>query len=228
MHFTTPPDNPWHRLPSQPQYILPEDEAAVLAFNKRVRADHRYDLSLLPEPFSGSPSAPVLLLLLNPGLSPEDIAIHRDPNFVELSRQSLNHQLQPDPFLHLQPNLNTPGAKWWRRIAKPLIQAVGDEQKVARSIFCVQYFPYHSKAFHSAGLPVSSQNYSFHLVRSALARNALVVVMRSWRLWSNAIPELLDHHQRCYRIKNPRNPTLSPNNIPNGFNSILRRIQTGA
>lgn len=218
--------NPWTSLPSAPPYVLPRDAPAIAAFNERASPDKRYDLSLFPEPFFGSISAPVLLLGLNPGWSPKDATTHAQPWFAERSRSSLAHALSPYPFLHLQPGSSTPGALWWERIASALIARLGFDT-VAKHISCVEYFPYHSPTFGSAKLAVPSQQYSFDLVRSAARRGAEIVVMRSWRLWSAAIPEL-SAYPRMHFVRNPRNPSLSSKNLANGFNAIVARLSAGA
>jgi hypothetical protein len=85
--------NPWRLLPLLPPYALAEDARALDAFSARAAHDKRYDLSLFPEPFFGSLSAPVLLLALNPGWSPNDASVHGQPWFAEQSRRSLAHEL---------------------------------------------------------------------------------------------------------------------------------------
>jgi hypothetical protein len=220
-----PLQNPWRfLLPAQP-HVLAEDAPAINAFNARAATNKQYDLSLFPEPFFGSNLAPVLLLALNPGWSPNDGAVHGQPWFAEQSRRSLAHELQPYPFLHLQPGSSTPGSLWWQRITGTLIGAVGFEA-VAKNLSCVQFFPYHSLEFGSARLTVPSQQYGFHLVRSAIQRGAEIVVMRSWRLWSEAVPEL-SAYPRVHFVRNPRNPSLSPKNLANGFNAVLARLDAG-
>ena len=217
--------NPWPSLPSAPPYVLPSDAPAIAAFNDRASPDKRYDLSLFPEPFFGSPSAPVLLLALNPGRSPNDAETHARSWFGEQSRRSLAHALTPYPFQHQQPGSSTPGALWWQRIASALIARLGFDA-VAKHLSCVQYFPYHSPAFGSAKLVVPSQQYAFHLVSAAARRGAEIVVMRSWRLWSAAVPELVSY-SRIHFVRNPRNPSLSPKNLSNGFNAVVARISAG-
>jgi hypothetical protein len=37
---------------------------------------------------------------------------------------------------------------------------------------------------------VPAQAYTYHLLRRAIRRDALVIVMRGWWLWTLAVPEL--------------------------------------
>jgi len=218
--------NPWSRLPETSPYVLPEDAPALFAFNLRAAAKSKYDLSLFPEPYFGLPSAPVVLLALNPGWAEGDAIAHASPVFGSPARLSLVHQLESYPFLHLRPHLSTPGASWWQRIAKPPIKAVGVDA-VAKNMCCVQFFPYHSRTFGSTRLSVPSQQYGFGIVRRAVERGADIIVMRSWKLWSAAVPELRGY-RNLHFIKNPRNPTLSLANLGNGFNALLVRLRSGA
>ena len=218
--------NPWRSLPLIAPFVLPSDATAIDQFNSKADCTKQFDLSLLPEPFTGSPAAPILLLALNPGLSDGDAQVHSTPRFIEQIRRSLVHELNPYPFLHLQPDQETsPGAKWWRRIAKSLIADLGFNA-VSKNIFCIQYFPYHSKTYGSGKLDIiDSQRYSFDLVRAAIQRRAEIVIMRSSGLWLAAIPELTSY-SRIHCVKNPRNPTLSPKNLGEvSYKSLSDRIR---
>lgn len=118
------------------------------------------------------------------------------------------------------------GAKYWNQKARPLLEAAGFDT-VAKNLFCIQYFPYHSKKYKPSAAVIPSQHYGFTLLRAALARGAEVVVMRSRRLWSAAVPEL-NTYVRMHLVRNPRNPTLSPRNLGQvSFEQIVTRLQSG-
>lgn len=215
--------NPWTALPKNPPYVLESDVELLERFNAAALARHRYDLSLFPEPFLGSATAPVVVLNLNPGWSPDDAAVHADPTFAVMSRRSLEHRLDPCPFLHLQPDINTPGATWWRQRTRQLALDVGFDQ-VARQLACIQFVPYHSSKY--AGCPrLPSQEYSFHLVRQAMLREAEIVIMRSVNLWLAAVPELTNY-SRVHRGANPRAPFISPGNLRLSYNIVLERVRS--
>jgi hypothetical protein len=218
--------NPWRELPSSPPYVLPEDSAPVAALNSRGSDATKYDLNLFPEPFFGRPDAPVVVLNLNPGWHESDSALHASAPFASLARRSLLHSLEPYPFLHLQPGMQTLGARYWNRKARPLIEAAGFDT-VAKNLLCVQYFPYHSKEYKPSPGLIPSQQYGFALLRAAIARGADVVVMRSRRLWAAAVPQL-DTYARLHLVRNPRNPALSPRNLGQAsFGQVLKRLQSG-
>lgn len=170
-------------------------------------------------PYFGDPSAPVVLLALNPGVSSDDFAVHRDDStFQQDSRASLAHKLKPYPFLHLAPGQVTPGAAWWRSKTRVLQSHAdpGDTGLLSKRLFCLELHGYHSKRFGGPVFEPESQLYSFHLLRKAMKRKAVIIVMRSWRLWSAAVPELGEYPSSLlWRLSSPspQNPTLTPANL---------------
>ena len=214
--------NPWRDLPLEPPYALASDRLILERFNQKARPDHQIHLDLLPEPFLGSPDAPVVLLSLNPGFAPEDRIPHGDPTFQALSRAQLSHAPSPYPFLLLNPAVEAPGRGWWEKKLVRLLETCGRE-RVARGVLCVEYFPYHSRRFAHARIRVPSQEYSFHLVRAALRREAAIVLMRAERPWLDAIPELVAY-PRLYRLRNRQNVILSAANCPEGYASLVAAL----
>lgn len=223
--------NPWVELPKAAPYVLAADAPLLQAFNLRVMANRKsedknkytYDTSLLPEPYFGSLSAPVVVLNLNPGWSPDDGAVHAQAAFASMCRRSLAHELQPYPFLHLQPERTTPGGEWWQRRTSELASEVGWEV-VAKNLACIQFMPYHSEKYSTASPRLPSQEYSLDLVRRAMARGAEIVVMRAARLWMSAVPEL-GNYGRLHRAANPRGPFLSRGNLKCSYDVIRGRLQ---
>lgn len=218
--------NPWSALPEKAPYVLASDTTLIETFNAKAAERHKFDLSLFPEPFFGSPTAPVVVLNLNPGWSPDDAAVHAQPEFSRMSRRSLEHRLLPYPFLHLQPNGTTPGGRWWRQRTRKLSEDVGLEA-VACGLACVQYAPYHSKEYTQSSPLLPSQEYGFVLVRQAMVRGAEIVVMRSYSLWVAAVPELAKY-KNTHRAANPRAPYLSPGNLKGSYALIAQRLQLDA
>lgn len=216
--------NPWIGLPGEPPYVLGDDRAAIDRFNKGAAGKpHAIHLELFPEPFLGRPEAPIVLLGLNPGFDPRDEEHHRTTDFARLSRGNLAHTPTAFPFYLLDPTLRAPGTCWWEQRLGSILRA-RPREKVARSILCVEYFPYHSEKYRDLGRkgPLASQEYGFDLVRRAVGRNALVLFLRSQRLWETAVPELRDY-KRKDALKSPQNPTVSPRNCSR-FDEIVQVI----
>jgi hypothetical protein len=220
-----PNANPWRLLPSRAPYILPEDRAPVLNFNRRASSLTRIHTAMLPEPFLGPVDAPVVLLNLNPGYAPENRRVHRRPGFSRAVRRTLRGADHPYPFYYLDPEPDGGGYRWWRSRLSALTSATSDEV-VARGVLCVEYFPYHSVRFRHAAVRVASQEFGFSLVRQALRRRAVVIVMRARRLWETAVPELRGYG-RIFGLNSPQNVSITPRNCPEGFDVAVRRLQRG-
>lgn len=214
--------NPWINLPLQKPFLLPSDKGFVLSFNKKVGADYQIHAELLPEPFLGNPKAKIIFLNLNPGYSELDPFFHKESSFIENSRKNLAHAPSEFTFFLLNPDLSdTPGHKWWEKKLKVLIERYG-MKKIANEVCCIEYFPYHTKKYKHFSKVLDSQKYSFDLVREAISRDALIIIMRKEKDWIKAIPELESYGY--FTVKNKLNPCISKNNLPDGFNKILEKL----
>lgn len=151
----------------------------------------------------------VLVLLLNPGFSPDDRATHADDGFRSRVLSSLRDGKTTHHYL--EPTASGPGRDWWTRVTRHLTEAVGTEM-IREQLLAVQYLPYHSKRFAHSTLRLPSQAYGFALVRRAMERGAFIVCARAFRHWCEAIPEL-SSYSKLVRLRNPRNVVLSPGNL---------------
>jgi hypothetical protein len=169
-------DNPWQRLPVRPPFVLPDDEAMVHEFNRPASENLRLAIDeLLPEPFVGDPTTPVVLLSNNPGIGKRS-HLKLDPGFRSRVRDGIHLKESPYPFYYLDPKYCETG-RWWTQKLKCLLQNFGNEI-VARSICNIVYFPYPSKRFGHARCELPSQQYTFGLVRESVERGAIIVLMR--------------------------------------------------
>jgi hypothetical protein len=228
-------DNPWHRLPDKPPYVLPEDEEVVRAFNVKARQNHVLHLDLIPEPFVGRPDAPVVLLGNNPGVkSPETKAYRLKPAFADRMRKNLLHRLSDDfPFLYLDPDpdITSTGKGWWERKLKRLFREFGPDEDVARSILArsilaVEFFPYVSHRYRHGRLVLPSQQYSFGLVRTAVERGRVIILTRGELRWKKAVEEL-GTYPRLVRLKEVQRAPISRGNCldPEQYQEIVRAIK---
>lgn len=202
--------------------MLPCDEETVREYNQRHSGEpHRLQLNVLPEPFIGAKTAPVVLLNLNPGFDDRDPEDHEREDFQALLRVNYEHADSEFPFYSLNPRFENGGRRWWDKKLKPLIDVCGRRQ-VSRSLLCIEFFPYHSRRFGNGSFRVPSQQYGLQLVRLAIDRRALIVVMRSKSLWLRQVPELQTYPLICV-LNNPQNVIVSPRNCP-CFPEIVSRI----
>ena len=217
--------NPWLDLPSKPPYVLADDKEQVDEFNAQPRRDPKHVLQsdILPEAFVGSKDAPVVLLSNNPGYGKK--ARHkRKPKFQARMRKNLCHEKLKYPFVHLDPKFPVMGV-WWERKLKYL-HCIFTREAIARSLLNVPYFPYPSNRFAHRRVEVPSQEYTFHLVREAMKRGAVIVLMRRRDIWLKKLPGL-KKYRRAFAVKNTQNPTLNPGNLQEGaFEAIVLAIAT--
>jgi hypothetical protein len=216
-------ENPWCHLPNSPPYVLPKDEEYVRVFNGKVGSGSDRFLQIrriLPEPFIGDPSAPVVLLSNNPGFG-RRAPLKETRNFMERLRKNLILDESEYPFLFLDPDFNEVGW-WWRIKLKVLLRQFGDKI-IARSILNVPFFPYPSRRYRHGPLRVPSQDYSFHLVREAMKRDAVIVRMRKCKGFLNTLPEL-QGYDRHFHVENFQFPAISPKNCY-GFQDVVQAIE---
>lgn len=171
----------------------------------------RIDTHLLPEPFFGRRDAPVVILLLNPGLGSNDREHHENRRFAEILLADL-HSPNPAHHFHLSDPTQGPGHSWWNRACRELIKDVGHE-RVSRGLLSIEFSPYHSQVFAHAHMRLPSQIFGFELVRQAIARQANIVCMRGLRIWTGAVPEL-GTYKNLLVPKSNRTAALSVGNLP--------------
>lgn len=217
--------NPWPELPTNAPFVLPADRTWVENHNQRSAAEYQYRTELYPEPFAGRLDAPVVLLALNPGHSPEDARVHASRVYQELWWSNTRQTLDDYPLFLIHPDLrDAPCFKWWTAKLRFLINRF-DLGQVARNVLEVQLYPYHSRAFRRRKGKLPSQDFAVAVVREAMRRDAVVVLMRSRRIWEEYVPELASYHN-LLQLRNPRNPTFSERNLP-GMDKVISALEHG-
>jgi hypothetical protein len=212
--------NPWLELSLELPYVADEDRDIITRYNQRVtKKEQEIHTNVLPEPYLGNPLAPVVILNLNPGFDFENIEEHKEPRLSKAIRDNLQHNNSDCPWYFLNPELPSLCQKWWKERLGTLISVVGRE-KVAKNLFVAEFFPYHSeKALPMNKLNISSQSYTFHLVKEALKREALILYFRSWKLWEDKLPALR-YYKKARRVSNWQRPYVSLGNFPDCFDEI--------
>ena len=167
----------WQKCPlNTPPFILPEDRADIQSqtlsvyhsFDEYIssstfgqRNDTSLHVGLLPIPYIGNlEKASVLILMLNPGLSPGDyfaeykVEEFRKAHMRNLRQENINDEF---PFFFLDPHFAWhPGFEYWQSKFGNIAQAFADKKKIpygealrhlAQSLACLKLIPYHSKSF---------------------------------------------------------------------------------
>lgn len=218
--------NPWNDIPKHPPYVLKNDFQGITLFNERYEnTDYAIHLELIPEPYIGNIESEIVLLTLNPGFSKDNLIEHSDPGFKQILFRNLKSSNMSFPFYYLDPKLShIRGAIWWNKKLKVLVERFG-RSKVANKLMCIEYFPYHSKRYHSVDKILESQDYSFYLVQQAILAQKLIIIMRSRNRWEESIPALTKY-KKAFVPNSPQNVCVTNNNCPIGFPFIENILGT--
>lgn len=174
----------------------------------------------------GRVDAPVMLLGSNPSFSTEDEPFYNDPYIRQQWQKNILHQPMEYPFYLINPRLKGKGGgyEWWSQKLGHLIKATRLD-KVANNLCCVEYFPYHTSTYTDK-LQVPSQRYNSYLVRQAIKRESLIIVMSRKKWWIEAIPEL-QHYPHFTQLNSAQNSTITYKNLPNDFVHLANLIMKG-
>jgi hypothetical protein len=229
--------NPWHRLPDNPPFVLPEDKEKVAAFNDMARQKghpHLLNLDQIPMPFVGRQDAPVVLLGNIAGTGdeqPEDY--QQRPAYAERMRNNLLHQNVDFQFFPLAPGPGTmPSHKqWWTDKLKHLLNSFGNgveaESILAHSILAVEFFPYRSCSNRYAhdNLSLTSQEYSRILVYHAMKSQAVIVVRYGKDKWFRDVRGL-EKYQHLLLLNGNIKTHISPSGFrdKDGYQKVVDKI----
>lgn len=221
--------NPWINMDeSGPDYYLPSDFEFIQKFNAYHQDNAQFQIRLdsIPEPYIGNPhTAKIVLLLLNPGHSDEDILWQRKADFRHSLFNNLRHQANDYPFYLLDPRFReSGGGQWWRKKLSPLLK-IYDEKQLSQHILAIQWFPYHSVKYSRKPLKslLTSQQYSHWLTQKLIDQGKEIVVMRSLSMWK----EVVRFRENPIVLKNPRNPVISIANLGSENFNRLSQILSG-
>lgn len=155
---------------------LDSDSNAVKAYNASRGKSSSLHLHehLGPCPFEGDIfNAPVVLLLANPCSN----------DVVSEDHKPTRDILSDWPLWGLHPNANKMLGAWWEPRLDTLTEQFGT-QKISQSIAAIQLNPWASQKFDAGKRGVlPSRKLMLDAAESTAKRGALLVVMRSVRLW---------------------------------------------
>lgn len=220
-------NNPWSNFEYSDFMVHEMDLESVNAHNQQAKKQHKFVPFLTPEPWIGNPMANVVILLANPGATKENIAGQREDNPFrkELSIANLHGEPMDFPHYFLDPNLQSdPGGKWWRAALGTLIKDSSLE-KVANAVMSLEALPYHSGEFALPSSPIPTQEYSFNLLRDAMARKAFIVVYRQPDYWFQNVPELVNYSRKTVDPNTTQRVWITPGNLKNGYEEILEKVR---
>jgi len=165
-----------------------------------------------PEPFLGLHCAPLVLLEANPGRSDDDHQAWDMPGVTERALNAARASGGAD-FRWLADDLrHTPGGRWWRRCLHGLTSQSCSFTDLSRLVLAVEFHGYHSRSWAPLPFTVPSQRFSFDLVRQAIDRKAVIVILRTARCWRVAVPELATY-SRVVLTNTQRRSSVSAGNL---------------
>ena len=187
--------NPWVDIIKSSNKIFSEDLEYINKFNEKFKnTDFEVKIDLYPEPYIGSPQASIILLNLNPGFSVPDYNFYRNEYAFNAWMKNISHQPQQYLFYLIDPQLKKLecGYSWWTKKLKEPIDKWGIE-KVATNFCCIEYFPNDLLKYKQMKIILESQKYNFYLVGKTIQKNAIIILMRSKKLWFEAVPSLMEY-----------------------------------
>jgi hypothetical protein len=208
-------ENPWLDLPTSRPFLLKCDDGSVANFNRNIPIEQMLRTEVIPEPYHGNITAKIILLSLNPGFDETDYAFHHHNRaFIKASFGNLAHTASEFPFYLLNPEFScAPGHGYWMKRLKELVFRYG-AKRIAQEIGVIQWLGYHSRKSDEILKRDSicpSQDYGFNLVKQAMKRDALIVIIRSAKKWHNSVPGLADYEYLS--LSSTRNQAVSENNV---------------
>ncbi len=220
--------NPWIEFVENiddSSYILEQEKEIIEKFNSRTDERYKIHTKIMPAPFMGNVlESPIVLLTLNPGYDEKEAEKEYYERFKSYWINEIQHipSVAELPLFCLDEEYIEYSDYWFKKL-KPLI-TVTSKEKVAKNISVIQYFPYHSKKYKKMPKKIldgylKSQEYNFNLVRKAIDRQALIIVLRSKKLWFEAVPQL--DNKKTHFTRSYQNPILSKNNLLETFDDVV-------
>jgi hypothetical protein len=206
-----PSNNPWMKLPKRPPFVLQCDKEKIEKHNKKNK-EPRYQIKdkVLPEPFIGNPNAELWLLNLNPGFEKSD----EQHTSETIAMQWKSLFLMAKEFWYIDPKYATAaGFCWWRKVLHDLIAQFGFDQ-VKKKVFCVEFFPYHSKNYKWSGGLLESQDFTIKVVEWAIKERKRFIILRRKNWWLDKSPLGKDLKRAPYAcLRSPQYGVISKKNL---------------
>ena len=232
-------ENPW--LTFNPKTGDPKfhqsDIQFVQAFNNGMKSSgikgkENYVLAehLEPFPYLGNRFANVLLLLANPGQNEKEKkkTYKMDAEKLAQNRRNIRHEDTDS----LKSRIHSPdNPEWESPWLKPRVRELVERtsvDRVTKGLFLVNFHAYHSKSWQPIPFTFPTQHYSFHLVREAVKREALIILSRNMLGWFTAIPGLFEYKantENVIEFDSKRSVHISKGNLSaKAFKKILDRL----
>ena len=221
-------NNPWLELTTSRPFVLPEDKPYILELNRsRAHNDSQcIQLNLPPTPFIGSTSAPVVILLANPGVGAGDEREQTTHSALEQIYAGFQKG-RAAPFWPLLDSFEMTGAgKWWSSKTRDLANEIGGKRQLAKKLQAIEVHGYHSQKWAPPVSNLPSQGYGFELVRRAMDRDAFIIIGRARGYWYSAVPELRRYPRHVPSLVSTQSAYLSRANLGVNFRKVIKAFES--
>ena len=226
---TLPVQNPWLNISWN--NTIASIDAGILT--PAYCSKNGIDITDLPGPFMGSINCSVVLLSLNPGISPCNACFIGNAHYEKLMQDTLSHninrhvQIYDDIWCDPNKRVLYPGCEWWRKRTQALRRAISPKPL---NIFALEYFPYHT-AKKIKFPPLFSDEYRDYLLEQAMNDEKLIVIMRSSNDWysikNNGIGARLQNYANKITLNSTINVSLTPGNMnPKDWQRLLAALSS--
>jgi len=238
-------ENPWLDLVNDiegniyipySENVLKTDKRVLDEFNSRASEIFKYHTEVLPEPFLGNVlDAKVVILALNPGFvydanigKWEKASEAEKENFIKSKCDQLS--LKTKEFISEDKIENEIGDNYWSKKTKYISDNYPNSKN---DIALIQFCGYHSekfrlissKYFGRSSLYLSSQEFTFRIIRYLMQKDRVIILARGERIWYKAITGLCKY-PKLVKLKNYRNICITPGNcVNNGFELIDKALR---
>ena len=230
-------NNPWTELINNMNknyqlkdkcYALNREIEIIDSFNRSL-SDNNYELYKIhthihPSHYTGNIlKAKIILLATNPGYNKnEESSLYKNPVFHKEVFDNLTFLNKS--MLSSDVHRRNQSSYWYNKLKRLINETSFDI--ISENIAKIQFFPYHSVKYRSISKKhfinhrspyLDSQLFGFEIIKDAIKKGKLIIVLRSKKEWFKAIKDLEQYEKKgmVLEIKNKRQPYLTPNNFEN-------------
>jgi hypothetical protein len=212
---------------NHPPFVVRDDRPYIDAFNATLKQSDpgRICLDLPPCPFHGHHDSPLVVLLGNPLWKSGTLSAYEDHAWTQAALDELHSERGARFYALDEEWAKELGGIWWRQCLAGLHKAGLSYELLAEKVMSVDFHGYYSERRGYLPVTLPSQHFGFHLVRAAIDRRAIIVLIRAKREWSVAVPGLASY-RGLVRASNPQISNISPGNLgPENFERVLDALR---